>query len=332
MSVNESAEGWTIRVLDRGRVRKTAPLGPGRITIGHAFTNDVVIRDSGDRTSRVALDLANGSPARLEILDGEASLLGQVLAAPATALLPAYTPLSLGDSQWAYGQQDDFRWAEAERLAKAVQSGLPDGAAELGAAASSTPDKSSEGRVGRSVRAYAPLILGVMACGFVAVGLNVHPPGTAFAAAPSGARPPLATLKHPNVVSRAEDIFLSAGIRAKATTDGRGGVAVSVSRDADPLIVDQARRKLLLETPSPKRVDIAFGAQAEAAAATSAAKRIVAAVSGADGYLAAADGSKYFVGARLPTGQVLKAVGRDSILFEQNGLTTQLNFPDGDSK
>ena len=129
---------------------------------------------------------------------------------------------------------------------------------------------------------------------------------------------------------------MSIGAPAVVVVDGRGGAVVSVARNADPAAVDQVRRRLLREERGLRHIDIAFDPALRASApdvSVGDVRRIVAAVSGPDGYLIAADGSKYFAGAQLPTGQILKSVDQDQIVFDQDGSITSLKIQgEGDTR
>ncbi len=98
------------------------------IEVGHAFTNDIVLRDASTRGVRFRLRAGEGS-AELDLVEGEVSFLGHVASAPSRAILPAYAPLILGDSALAIGEPGSARWADAERLL-AVSRGDAPAAAE----------------------------------------------------------------------------------------------------------------------------------------------------------------------------------------------------------
>lgn len=118
---------WELRVLAGRTTGASATLERDRWTsIGHAFDNDVVLRDPGARGVRLRLRPREGS-AELDLVSGEVDLLGQRLTGPATAILPAYVPLTLGEAALALGEAAGARWPEAERLLRA---GRPDLASE----------------------------------------------------------------------------------------------------------------------------------------------------------------------------------------------------------
>jgi type III secretion protein D len=55
-------------------------------------------------------------------------------------------------------------------------------------------------------------------------------------------------------------------------------------------------------------------------------KRIASLVPGDPGYVVTADGSRYFVGAMLPTGHRIAEIGAESVTLEFDGKKTTLNF------
>lgn len=105
-----------------------APLDLGAaVTIGHDLDCDLVLRDPSAKGVKLRLTPASPS-AEIEVLAGEIELLGHAVAAPGTAMLPAYLPLMIGDNALAVGAPDSPRWSEAERLLGASQRPVNDDA------------------------------------------------------------------------------------------------------------------------------------------------------------------------------------------------------------
>ena len=98
-----------LRVL-AGRVRgASAPMDMGRsVTVGHDFENDIVLRDATAKGVRFRIR-AKADTAELQVLEGQVELLGHALAAPASAVLPPYMPLIVGDSAVALGAEGSPR-------------------------------------------------------------------------------------------------------------------------------------------------------------------------------------------------------------------------------
>ncbi len=119
------AGAWELRVLAGRNTGASVALAAGRwAEVGYAFSNDVVLRDAGARGVRLRLRPGDDA-VELEVAEGAAELLGHMVQAPATAILPAYVPLMLGDCAIALGAAGAPRWAEAERLLAAARPPAP---------------------------------------------------------------------------------------------------------------------------------------------------------------------------------------------------------------
>lgn len=106
-----------LRVL-AGRHRGAShALGTGRVTIGHEYWHDIVLREPDTAGLAVELDITGDGAARLAVLAGRVDLLGSQLGAGAAAVLPPFVPLRIGATAFAWGAADSLRWAEAEALA-----------------------------------------------------------------------------------------------------------------------------------------------------------------------------------------------------------------------
>jgi len=95
---------------------KTLPAS-GRILVGHEFWHDIVLRDPSTRGTAVEIALEGESAARMTVLEGEAHVLGAGIAAGASALLPPFVPVRIGQVAFAWGEAEHARWQEAEVLA-----------------------------------------------------------------------------------------------------------------------------------------------------------------------------------------------------------------------
>lgn len=156
------------------------PLGLARVTIGHEFWHDIVLREPATRG--LALELEPGAgpgpgpgpggQARLSVLSGRVDLLGAGLGEGADAVLPPFVPLRVGDVVFAWGQSDSPRWAEAEALA-GNPAGLPAPSPEPVAANDRWWDLPARGLL-RFARSSAALgaVLAVGAVAMVPTGFN----------------------------------------------------------------------------------------------------------------------------------------------------------------
>ncbi|KHL25222.1 hypothetical protein PK98_00125 [Croceibacterium mercuriale] len=113
----------------------------GSIRLGHALDNDIVVRGNATRGCRIALHAGPGRMS-VELLAGEARLLGQALEIGRQVPLPHFVPLGIGEYNLAIGAPGDPRWAEAESLSRHLgepgdamapvrQAGLPASAAQM---------------------------------------------------------------------------------------------------------------------------------------------------------------------------------------------------------
>lgn len=132
-----------------------------------------------------------------------------------------------------------------------------------------------------------------------------------------------------DLADAAQDIARLHGIRAQAVATGPDSIALSISP-----MPNHARAALIAairaDLPMLRTIDVAetLAAADEAAPRTvsEAAKRISTVVAGDPGYVLTADGARYFAGALLPSGHILKAIEDSAILVERNGATTRIQF------
>jgi type III secretion system YscD/HrpQ family protein len=87
-----------------------------RVLIGHAYDNDIVLRNAQSRG--LALQLTpHGKLAVLEVLAGEIMVLGRSLVAGERVTLEPYVPVRTCGIAFAIGEADEARWAAAGELA-----------------------------------------------------------------------------------------------------------------------------------------------------------------------------------------------------------------------
>lgn len=110
-----------IRVLTGPLTGTEKPLPPsGRVSIGHEFWHDVVLRDASTGGIAADLEIAPDGTVRLTALEGDVVMLGSHVAPGETVLLPAFVPLTLGAISLAWGAAESLRWSEASALAGSV--------------------------------------------------------------------------------------------------------------------------------------------------------------------------------------------------------------------
>ena len=113
---SETGSDTLLKVLSGALGGASLTLKPGEETyIGHGFRNDVVLRDKDLKQTRMRLVLTDGI-ATIDVLSGEAELLGQLVTAPATITLPDFTPLWIGNTAMAFGEAGSARWTRCDAL------------------------------------------------------------------------------------------------------------------------------------------------------------------------------------------------------------------------
>lgn len=115
-----------LRVLN-GRLAGTEKALPasGAVSIGHQFWHDVVVRDPATKGIAIDLALAPDGAAQATVLEGEAELLGSVVPAGGTAIVPPYVPITIGGIALAWGDKESERWGDATGLVAAVPAPPP---------------------------------------------------------------------------------------------------------------------------------------------------------------------------------------------------------------
>lgn len=115
-----------LRILN-GRLAGTEKQLPasGAVSIGHQFWHDVVIRDPATKGIAVDLALAPDGAAQATVLEGEAELLGSIVPAGGTAIVPSYVPFAIGGVAMAWGDVESERWGEATGLVAATPAPPP---------------------------------------------------------------------------------------------------------------------------------------------------------------------------------------------------------------
>jgi type III secretion protein D len=195
---------------------------------------------------------------------------------------------------------------------------------------------------------------GLAAQGFGTLRVSLAPDGTALVTGlvsngaartrlqavlqQAGARARLSVTYPPDLSQVVEDMFRSAGLPCQVIQIKPGRLVASCAAAADPGAVDSLGRQALRKTAAVRglEMDIARGAAPRDGSVLAkdsivndpeaASRKVIAAGAAARGYLVMADGSKYFSGSQLPTGQTLKNVEPDSIVFEADGLITRVNY------
>lgn len=149
----------------------------------------------------------------------------------------------------------------------------------------------------------------------------------------SGAQATVAVTSGEAMADAVAAVFRANGVSAEGRYAG-GGIVRLI---AAPMAGDRRERltKLALkDVAGVSRVDVVAGTprlrlpggNGGGSAAELNAKRVASVVSGPDGYVVTADGTRYFPGGILPTGHQVIAIENQAVTLEQAGRTTRLVF------
>jgi type III secretion protein D len=167
--------------------------------------------------------------------------------------------------------------------------------------------------------------------GLVAKGLLSHGPDLTRLKADVARRGwPLALSVQTNDQLRAgvADVLRTNGYQANIHALGPGLLVAQIS-GGDPTRLEDARREALRDNPGLKQLVIqgeGAGQSPPALAPNDPNKRVIAVVGGELGYIQTADGSRYFVGATLPSGHKITQIDDQVVQVEMNGKITHLTF------
>jgi len=131
-----------------------------------------------------------------------------------------------------------------------------------------------------------------------------------------------------SLAQNVEDVFMANGLAATARPNGLARVQVQVTGSADE--VAKVQKAALTDVRGLRALDIQradgggdrFGKVFD----EGPGKRVVSIVGGEAGYVATADGSRYFAGSMLPTGDRIVAVESQAVIVEKGGAQTKLMF------
>jgi type III secretion protein D len=209
-----------LRVLSGPRKGAGIALEPGgTVSIGYGVGNDVVIRDASLQGVKVALEL-EGRTARLNVLEGQVTLLGMPVGAGHSVVLPDRVPIALGNSMIAYGPRASEGWENCVRLAREMAA---PGKAKPGAAGAA--GQASAGRR-RVLPARAPRWAARWAVPLAVVATAA---GLAFALN-------LSTRRAPHLVDAWRDASALPILRDALAMEGFARLSVTEGPDGAPLV------------------------------------------------------------------------------------------------
>lgn len=130
-----------------------------------------------------------------------------------------------------------------------------------------------------------------------------------------------------SLAQNVEDVFQANGLAATARPNGLARVQVQVTGPAQD--VDKVEKIALHDVKGLRALDVERAAGGDRLGQVfdqGPGKRVVAVVGGEAGYVATADGARYFAGSMLPTGDRIIGVESQAVLVEKGGETTRLMF------
>ena len=124
-----------------------------------------------------------------------------------------------------------------------------------------------------------------------------------------------------------EEVFRLNGVTVLAEAEGARHVRVT-GAVASPERLRELRTLVENDVPGLEGLTINYSLPEEPADAPAddPAKRVATVVGGPNGYVVTEDGSRYFIGATLPTGHRIVSLGNGEILVERDGARTAYQF------
>ncbi|MBE7427203.1 MAG: hypothetical protein IT503_05170 [Burkholderiaceae bacterium] len=326
---------------------------------------DIVLREPALPPTRVRISAASPH-AILEVLQGEVQLGSETLRAGAQALWPIHAPLHVGALVVAFGLAGVDHWPAAAGTEAAASSQAPAAAvatlplhrrAEIWLAAMGASILVACGAA--LWVAHAAAAPPVVADEPVVAKLTATLSGSEFAALQAargadgqatlrgrlpttaarrklddwlqrqGLQARVDVIVDEDVARNVAEVFRVNGVTAKTTVAGPGRIDVEAAeRDADRLArAEEAARR---DVRGLERMAVRNTAKPLPPplppVSTDPGKRIASLVTSEPAYLVTADGSRYFVGALLPSGHRVTHIGPGSVTLEINGQQTQLNL------
>jgi len=131
------------------------------------------------------------------------------------------------------------------------------------------------------------------------------------------------------LVDAVGDVFRVQGVPARVDYDGGGRVRVSAQASDDNVLqraVATARRDVPHLADLEVHNSPPVPPPQDRPVPDDPGKRVAALVPGASPYIATADGTRYFLGALLPTGDRIEAIEAHRVLLERDGRRSELDF------
>jgi type III secretion protein D len=147
--------------------------------------------------------------------------------------------------------------------------------------------------------------------------------------AAQGMQPVMRAWVNQTVVKAVHDVYRVNGVMAEVQGTGPGAVCTRTAL-ADPTVLAGIERTVQRDVQGLSRLDAVNQAPphvpSPVPALADAGKRVAAVVAGAEPYVTTADGTRYFVGALLPTGHRILAIDGSRVQLEREGHQSALVF------
>ena len=336
-----------LRVLEGPQQGARAPLPRGIACVLAADSNrlataQILLRE--DRLPPAAVRItAQDGRALVEVLHGEVQIEGQSHAAGAITPWAQHRPLQIGSAVVAFGLAGEANWPAAGEPASVAavdrQPSCDDvSGADGDRSAASAPVRSAWYRRPETwlAGAGALVLLGCAVALQLTSSISGHvPSGSSFAATATAApaapqRKPPADLPADGALAReVAEVFRIQGVPVKAESAGPGHVLVK-AQEADATKLARAQDSARRDVRGLERLEVANQPPQVPKPAVplvdDPGKRIAALVPGAMAHVLTADGSRYFVGAQLPSGHRVADVSAQTLRLERDGQTSELRF------
>lgn len=366
-SLPVSPDALELRVLAGAQTGARAPLQPGVACVlaadadDPAVAADIVLREPGNAPAAVRF-VPGATHALVEVLHGEVTLDGQVLAAGAQAPWPRHAPLAIGAARVAFGAAGEDEWpladaegrAQAEPPAETAQP-LHRRAEVWLAAIGAVLVLLCAGALGIAQLAAKPapvvkadaaaLVQQLKASPFAGLQASARADGSLQIAgrlatlaqrqrleawlAEREAAAALDIVVDEQVAREVTEVFRINGVAVQVQSSGLGRL---VAEAAEPDAAKFARAEEVVRRDVRGFESLALRNTAPVPQppapplSDDPGKRIASLVPGEPAYVVTVDGSRYFVGATLPSGHRVAAVAAQRLTLELNGRQSMLNF------
>ncbi len=326
---------------------------------------DIVLRDGGAEPARVRIT-PQGSQALLEVLEGTAVLDDQPVAAGSGAIWTMHSPLRVGGATVAFGHASDTAWFDPARPAGSAGAEAGSDAPVPVAAVSRHHAPRWLISLGIAMAVGCAGLLGFVQVVSAKRGDAVQAPtlaealhGTEFSSLVATRdavghlvlRGRLSTMAQrtrldawltrrqfaPTMEVDVDEalardvtsVFRVNGVTVQAHVEAPGIVVADASEpDFDRLA--RAQDVVRRDVPGLTRLSVVNHAvpppPPRPPVPDDPGKRIASVVPGDPAYIVTADGSRYFLGAMLPTGDRITAIERQSVTLERDGQVIHLNL------